>query len=145
MGYTHYMKQEKKIKLAPLQKELIKEVLQENKKILFGWEGKGKPVFNDKEISFNGNALTDEDHESFSIEFEKISGFEFCKTAAKPYDLAVCKILLILSLSEGFSFSSDGSSGGKLTEENWPEALTWFIQKGYADTIEKKIIPSLSE
>jgi len=150
MGYTHYWKMDKPMKgLMPLQKELVLEVLKENKKFLFGPMGTGKPIFTDDMISLNGNAKTDEDHETFEVNFRQSSEFEFCKTARKPYDLAVCKLLCVFSLSEGFNFSSDGTERDSkeqrfLGDESWPEALAWFTAKGYSGTIKNKIIPYLN-
>jgi hypothetical protein len=150
VGYTSYWKMTEPVKLAPLQKKMIQEVLKENKALLFGADGTGKPVFNDKEILLNGNAKTDEDHETFGVEFGIKKDFDFCKTARKPYDLAVCKILLVLTLSKGFNISSDGTNQNDadetyLGDESWPEALAWFAKKGFQDTIDKKINPYLND
>lgn len=144
MGYTHYWRMDKALKIAPLQKALIQEVLDSNKDILKGWDGLGKPEFTDKVLSFNGDATKDADHETFKVVFGKKEEFAFCKTAAKPYDEAVCKILLVLALSEGFNFSSDGACDGKLEDAGWPNAVHWFIKKGFTDTLEKKIVPYLN-
>ena len=152
MGYTHYFKMDEPLVIMPLQKKLIQEVLKKENKggnVLFGADGTGKPVFNDKEILLNGNALTDEDHETFGVEFGKRKNFDFCKTARKPYDLAVCKILLVLTLSKGFNISSDGMNQNDadetyLGDENWVEAMAWFIAKGYQGTVQNKIIPYLN-
>lgn len=139
MGYTHYWKIIEPLKVSETQKTLIREVLKEEKKHLAGGMGKGKPEFDDKHIWLNGKeGKEDLSHETFEVKFGETSDFEFCKTARKPYDMAVCKLLLILSLSKGFSFSSDG----ELADESWPDALKWFTDKGYADTIEKKIRPN---
>ena len=135
MGYSHYWRMDKPLKVTKEQRNLIGEVLKENHALLAGWGGdKGtKPVFTAKELSFNG--IEDEAHETFRVEFEKQEGFSFCKTARKPYDLAVCKILLVLAQSEGFNISSDGcerdEKGVKtLADENWSEAVAWAMAQG---------------
>jgi len=143
MGYTHYWKAAKALKISPVQKALIQEVLAEGELILAGGDGEGKPEFTSKLLSLNGKG-EDDSHETFLVYFGKKEEFAFCKTDLKPYDLAVCKLLLVLSLSEGFNFSSDGACDGSLTDGSWPNALVWFIQKGYADTVEKKILPYLN-
>lgn len=143
MGYTHYWRMDKALKIAPLQKALIQEVLDDNKSILKGWDGVGAVEFNAKQLAFNGDATKGEDHESFVVDFGKKKD-DFCKTARKPYDLAVCKILLVLSLSEGFNFHSDGACDGKLEDGEWPKAVLWFIRKGYTSTLEKKVVPYLN-
>lgn len=68
--------------------------------------GEGSPRFDTTKISFNGDASTGDDHETF--EFERVltpsafaqkrddKYFQFTKTAHKPYDLFVCVVLLIL-------------------------------------------------
>jgi len=124
MGYTHYWKINKPLTINAEQKKLIKQVLKEHKAILFGGMGNGKPTFNDTILELNGDVRMGEDYENFMVEFGKTSSsFTFCKTARRPYDLAVCKILLILSLSDGFSFSSDGNIDG----QDWHDALDWAV------------------
>ena len=64
-------------------------------------------VKNQNEIWLNG--VGDDGHETFLIDFK--DSWEFCKTARKPYDLAV-KVILILAekhniLKEKFSFDGD--------------------------------------
>ena len=55
------------------------------------WCGEGNPVVTLDRISLNGNSEHQLDHESFVI--DKKVGFNFCKTARKPYDYAVREIL----------------------------------------------------
>jgi len=68
----------------------------------------GEPLLNNEVIIFNG---VDEDgHESFRLVFGN-SGFNFCKTARKPYDVLVVACLIKaeeLGLIE--KFRSDGDS-----------------------------------
>lgn len=77
-------------------------------------------------IRFNG--LQDEGHETFMVTREmpkdpsydpdSKESFDFCKTARKPYDLAVCLVLLSMSrhAPKSFKVSSDGDWDGDWTE-----------------------------
>ena len=94
--------------------------------------GSGKPILNENGVfAFNGNEDEDGDYESFYVslhcnrcEFE----FGFCKTARKPYDVAVCLALLCLAneFGEDFSYSSDGDI--EEGEEGWGVAKRVFNQ-----------------
>ena len=80
-----------------------------------------RPLFIKDCVVFNGYGY-DNSHEAFyfpqkiELEFYKISEknhvFEFCKTARKPYDLAVMVCLLIAKwhLKSKFSVYSDGGT-----------------------------------
>ena len=47
------------------------------------------------EIVFNGNPKNEQDHETFYINKQNVyDGFNFCKTARKPYDLAVLAFII---------------------------------------------------
>lgn len=138
MGYTHYWKAKKPLALTDGQKGLIAEVLKDHKDLL-AWEcdePKSKPEFTGRELRFNGKE--EAGHETFCVEFDKITDFGFCKTARKPYDLAVCKCLLILSLSDGFSFSSDGTIEETDESENWGAARAWATQRGFTPIIKEE-------
>ena len=142
MGYTHYFKFAKFIT-----KEQMAEVA-ENVKDVFGTfpmvtkrlkgpYGKGEPIITDKyrPISFNGDAEKNEDYESFVVKAEDL-GFHFCKTARRPYDLAVCLCLIILkdNFGDSFKFCSDGvflnykGEDGKIipAEKNWMKARSLY-------------------
>lgn len=139
MGYTHYWEYNpekiestetlrRKFKAASSQvKKFAKFIeLQDLCKIRGGF-GEGKPVFNESEIWFNGDASADLDHETFSLRWHEPSKTNpcdwFCKTAQKPYDLLVCFALLTLTEKFGrsvFSFSSDGD------KEDWKEAINLY-------------------
>lgn len=56
--------------------------------------GEGKPVVMMGKILLNGDGARDLDHETlyFTDDPDEV-GFNFCKTARKPYDYAVRKIL----------------------------------------------------
>ncbi len=137
MGYTHYWETDRALKVSVIQATLIAEILKEHADVL-DIADHGPSV-----LDFNG--IGEEAHENFYVEYGKNIKFAFCKTARKPYDIAVCKCLLVLSLSAGFNFSSDGGCDGKLDDESWPDALLWFISKGFESTITKKIVPYLTK
>jgi hypothetical protein len=128
MGYSHYWNMDEPLVINNEQKKLIKEVLKEYKTVL-AWEydkPEAAPEFSENVLRFNGKE--GDGHETFMIEFGKKTDFECCKTAHKGYDMAVMKCLLILSLSDGFNFSSDGDIE---TNGKWGDALIWFVEKGY--------------
>lgn len=146
MGYTHYWKFKKNdadaefgkkfktaVKLvktcfARLPKEVEQEFCKWNddyteiigteKRLvplkLKGWDGNGEPEITDTIVSFNG----DPSHESCVIR-NVGTDFNFCKTARKPYDVAVCITLICFHkvFGEDFTFSSDGDIEGG--EEGW--------------------------
>lgn len=66
-----------------------------------------EPLVNDKEIAFNG--LGELSHETFYVS-RNGQGFNFCKTAQKPYDVAVvaCLVSMKKILGKGVEVSSDG-------------------------------------
>jgi hypothetical protein len=77
-------------------------------------------------IRFNG--VNGEGHETFiffkkmpkeqQISSDKSRHFYFCKTARKPYDLAVCLVLLSLAqhASKSVELGSDGDWNGEWTD-----------------------------
>ena len=106
MGYTNYWKQTKDFTNEEwdLVKKEYEYVLEICKGIIIN-EGK-----NPEEIVFNGNPIGDLNHETFIlrkkakiISYEglvkskklkkQMEGLNFCKTATKPYDLAVWHLL----------------------------------------------------
>lgn len=96
MGYTRYWKRTSE----PLTEdflEAVREILEDCDKrgiiVRDGW-GENVPKVTLEEVAINGNAETELDHETFCLDNEP-SDFEFCKTARKPYDYAVRKILKV--------------------------------------------------
>ena len=64
------------------------------------------------EIVFNGNPKDEQDHETFYINKANVyDGFNFCKTARKPYDAVVATILVGIKkiAPKKFSARADGS------------------------------------
>jgi hypothetical protein len=118
MGYTHYWEIKK-----PLTEEVLKDISEKTQQIVdlakedgiiicngMGEEG-SEPTITPTYISLNGCETEEEDnsHESFYIRLED-KGFQFCKTARKPYDAVVVSILKYCkdNYSEYFKISSDG-------------------------------------
>jgi hypothetical protein len=122
MGYTHYWTQTRSFTADEWAETSadIKEILDYTENLLGVPLANGmgdaatRPIFDSDDITFNG--LGDDAHETFTIhrkrqkEWEGGSmGGDFCKTAEKPYDIAVTACLCYLaSVAETHSVSSDG-------------------------------------
>jgi len=116
MGYTHYWDNNgyDDAQFKDSVKECNK-IIEAKKDILREWDGELDLVIHDSIISFNGNG--DQSHESFVVE-NNGTGFEFCKTAFKPYDVAVVACLSILTHKlDNFEPRSDG------TKDEWQEGV----------------------
>jgi len=131
MGYTHYL-----YTALELDKEKFKAVVQDFKKILPNFEhllgqyggGVGKPIITNSEIGFNG--IGENSHETFVVtrrnKKQSFQGdgedkaFSFCKTARKPYDIAVTSCLVIVK--HHFGDEVKVSSDGDYIE--WDDAMT---------------------
>ena len=59
-----------------------------------GGDGTGRPCIDNTDIIFNGDGSKEEDHETFRLE-KNGNGFNFCKTARKPYDRFVKAMLVV--------------------------------------------------
>jgi len=80
-----------------------------------GYEINGK--FECESFMFNGDNSEDYDHETMSLHSGD-NDWQFCKTARKPYDLAVCLILLSLKYhARSTDITSDGDN------EDWSHAF----------------------
>ena len=129
MGYTHYWKYNKNECVEDFKKAVpeLKKVLEKYEDLLAdGLGNKGtEPRLTETGIWFNG--IEDNSHETFSIDSEHMTDFEFCKTVEKPYDLPVCECLLILEHHiPGFKVTSDGiweEDSKEMMEENWKWAI----------------------
>jgi len=111
MGYTHYYRvqnvpNEAYVSIRKDFETLIPKFTAQNIP-LAGWDGKGEMTVNDEEIRFNG--VENDGHETMALGVDT-EGFNFCKTARKPYDLAVTSLLIIASqhLGDLIEVSSDG-------------------------------------
>lgn len=101
--------------------------------ILGGAIGKGNPEITDSVVCFNGDAATNNNFETFAIQlfetghYYKIEEqekevFGFCKTARRPYDIAVCISLMVIKhhLGSDFRISTDGDL------DDWSEPIAYY-------------------
>lgn len=113
MGYTHYFEQKSAIPedvWKAICADVEKLVESQSGVLCYEYDNAEQPPEVSVEsgvIQFNGKE--DYGHETFYLNKNR-SGFNFCKTNYKPYDLSVCAMLLILAehASDYFSLSSDG-------------------------------------
>jgi len=122
MGYTHYINADRSFtrgEWSGIVQDVPKVFAyceQHNIPLKWEYDSKRGPIVNGDTIRFNG--VGEDGHETFYYQ-RKMKGFWFCKTARKPYDLAVCVVLLMLSQAAGFiHLSSDGG-----LEDGWDEAI----------------------
>lgn len=144
MGYTHYWdlkptdQTREQVKIAFSEVENLFDKLPQHSTSaggyyvdeplrLKGGTGTGKIEINHEVLIFNGDAKQGLDHETFYFDLNEMSDFNFCKTARKPYDFAVCVALLAMANHiDGFKFSSDG------TLADWKPAIDFYNEKvGY--------------
>lgn len=114
MGYTRYWERTDK-ELTVDFIEAVKEIIAdcESKGIhICGGYGEGEPVVRLDKVWINGDASKDLDHETIYFDNEP-STFEFCKTARKPYDYALRKIL---EVAEEEGLVTDVRSDGRNDE-----------------------------
>ena len=118
MGYTHYWTLESGIKQEQWNKfiEGARKVIETAKEAGIALED----ISADSAIHFNGVGA--DAHETFNITSGDV-GFEFCKTAFKPYDAVVTAILIYAKTVFGndITLKSDGNwvdwEGGSLLFE----------------------------
>lgn len=142
MGYTHYWKRKKAIDLKKME-SMVSDFKMAYREIrssvdLAGPGGVGKPIIDEISVAFNGRRICghkknsscegDCSHEPFlSSRISRRTSwhdpdskeyFDFCKTARKPYDLAVMIFLIIAKqyLKSTFVVGSDGS------DDDWLKA-----------------------
>lgn len=144
MGYTHYWRQTADLNQAEWA-EITDRALtlllnlpgasesaggyHSDEPLILAHEGDQSVTIDGEEIWFNGAG--DAGHETFQLtrkrrepnEWETkpsdaLAPFTFCKTARKPYDLAVCAVLIVASsLSSAWNVTSDGEV------DDWVPAL----------------------
>lgn len=127
MGYTHYFTQSKHAS-----EEQWAAITQEFTAVALAAHQAGQPLpiqredddaspmlVDDSTIIFNG--IGDDAHETMVLEREG-NGFQFCKTARKPYDRAVIALLLIANKHAPgvWQIGSDGDV------EEWQEVVDWL-------------------
>ena len=121
MGYTRYWERtDKKIDEDFI--TAVNDIISDcNKRgIRIGdWDGNGEPTVTLDRIAINGDARYDLNHETLSFDNNK-TGFDFCKTARKPYDYAVRKILSYAK-KNGFvkKVCSDGANNDIISDEEY--------------------------
>ena len=125
MGYTHYWRpetqiDEKTFEIISGSARKVLDVARTELKIRLAYDfdkPAKDPVFTNELIRFNGTG--NEGHETFYISRED-TGFSFCKTARKPYDIVAVAVLCLADYySEGrFAVGSDGGI------DDWKDGLS---------------------
>ena len=133
MGYTHYWSDESHAPLPPSALDTIEGVLQPAYSagiIQREHDDPRPPLITATEIRFNG--VGDMGHETFCFDSRDALPSDACKTARKPYDELVMKVLLILAYYRpGFELNSDG-----FFAQEWLEAIEWFnevVDRAYVE------------
>ena len=98
-------------------KKICKFLSKDGLNLAFEFDSSKEPIFTDTLVRFNG--VEKDGHETFYIEAihddckqfdNKNRVFAFCKTAYKPYDIAVCACLIIFKhWLPDMKVSSDGN------------------------------------
>ncbi len=125
MGYTHYWETKKRPtnkQWDKIQNAIALLLNSASVKGLVQYESDKEtpPLVNAEVVRFNG--IAEKGHETFYLDRDP-TGFEFCKTADKPYDIAVTAVLVIVEgyAPDCYSVTSDGmasdwESGLSLTQ-----------------------------
>ena len=132
MGYTHYWETTEQLVTIPFAAFVDDVVKLADLSVvkLAGWNGERgtQPEFASDEFTLNG--CGDLSHETFGIAAHN-TGFQFCKTARKPYDEIVTAALILFAARFGdqVTVSSDG------TAEDWQAGLSLACKLYPAATI----------
>jgi hypothetical protein len=95
MGYTVYYSQKRPFTMQEWGDIRASAINMFNRlKQVKGGSGTGRPIIDNTDIIFNGDAAKEEDHETFQLS-KNGNGFQFCKTARKPYDRFVKAMLVV--------------------------------------------------
>jgi hypothetical protein len=95
MGYTVYFEQNRPFTMQEWGDIRASCINMFNRlKQIKGGDGTGRPEVGNDRIVFNGDGTKDEDHETMCLERQG-GGFQFCKTARKPYDCYVKAVLIL--------------------------------------------------
>ena len=119
MGYTHYWESYAR-KIPEGAVDIIREIVDKAYAagvVQYEHDDKRPPVVSDTVIRFNG--VGEGGHETFYFDvnddYRASSGrpFAFCKTARKPYDDVVMRVLIVLKsyIRDEIQVSSDGRFG----------------------------------
>lgn len=134
MGYTHYFTREGTDDLDPAAfKAFAKEAKRVAETLCPGelaeeYDTPDKPpVFSADEVRFNGKG--EDGHETFYLDLQA-RGFNFCKTARKPYDAAVMGILVLLGqrFPGKFDIARDGDND--FTQKQMEAMVATILGKG---------------
>jgi hypothetical protein len=111
MGYTHYWRPQRQftdLEWTEISSKAIKLVTDSEIPVQLEDNNPRPPRIDEGVILFNG--VGDDGHEPFFLEKDRLVGFEFCKTARKPYDTLVCATLLISHkvAPDALDIASDG-------------------------------------
>lgn len=109
MGYTHYFPG---LKTNEIFAEGVRDIVAAAEELgikVRGADGYGEPVITGDIIALNGDAEENLDYESFVIDGE--DGFNFCKTARRPYDAVVTAILIWAIVGEFEGHENIGTDG----------------------------------
>ena len=120
MGYTRYWNRTDK-KIDDDFISFCNEVFKTCEKLGIGirdWNGFGDPTIGKDYIAFNGNGELGLDHETCVL--DDTTGFNFCKTARKPYDYAV-RTILREAFVRGYitDLSDDGDNEEIISDEDY--------------------------
>lgn len=124
MGYTHYWEQgrcfsQKEWENIALDSiKAIEYCERRGIKLTSDYDHPDKAEVSDDRIRLNG--VGNDSYETFILEKAK-TNFGFCKTAQRPYDLAVGLVLLIAKkhAPNSIKVSSDGTWGKDEIDEDW--------------------------
>lgn len=140
MGYTHYTRDLKfsDSSWEKLRKDVRKllKTLPEGVKVQREYDNDSRPLIGKDAIVFNG--IGEDGHETFWLGKEG-DAFSFCKTARKPYDLAVCCVLMLASY---YAISGEISSDGiNAAHGQWPDNVDQEWKDAYIHF--RKVFPKL--
>jgi len=119
LGFSHYFPSTRSFTDGEWQQLANAAKILTSNAQLFGGCGDGKPVIDESNIIFNGDASKNEDHETFHICKKHEPEFNFCNTAQKPYDEQVVAVLCCAEfLAPGaLKIGSDGN------QREWQDGL----------------------
>lgn len=121
MGYTRYWERTNKPiteTFVKKVKEIIKDSNDKGITIRNGF-GEDEPIVTLEKVSFNGDGSRNLSHESCYFDNQEL-GFNFCKTARKPYDYTVREVLKVAE-QEGLvaDVRSDGENEEIISDNDY--------------------------
>ena len=119
----------------------LRQIIDEAQIIQKEYDDNSAPVLTNDTIWFNG--IEDDGHETFTIDFNKLTDFAYCKTARKPYDVPVCMCLLIIKAHFGKNFDLSSDGFGRGIDRNWNEPIRLVKEMGYNSIIEDGRVTSV--